>query len=182
MTVIITGPVNYEMVNSFIGAIEESLNRNELLTIYFSSEGGMATCVTPILEILNAHKDLVELVAFDEISSAAFIIFFSATCKKRITSSTISIVHNSFIKSEIDSWGNIKNIYDKKIMESLKYERVFSYKFYKDLGLSEDELLRLKKGEDIIFIYKRLNELLNGKITKQRKSNIIREKQTGGED
>lgn len=169
MVALLEGKVDTNMLKQLIEIVKEARDRNEQTTIYFNSQGGDMTVIDPIVEVLDSHSDIIELVAFCEISSSAFIIFFKTTAPKRIMEDTVGCIHNGYMNVDKDSMGNLKNEYASFLYKELRANSKHVLTFYKNLGVTEVELAQIGSGKDIFINSKRLKEFLNGKTTKQGK-------------
>ena len=138
--------------------------KDESHTIYFSSNGGDLWLVEPIIKMINDNKERLEIIGVREISSSALSIFLGAECKKSITKNTFATWHEPSFSFSVDSLSKPRNrFYEFKKESIIKgFRKDMEYE-YRAWGVTEDEIKRYKKGEDVYFSYERFKELINHK-------------------
>ena len=136
--------------------------KDENHTIYFSSNGGDLWLVEPIIKMVNDNKERLEIIGVREISSSALSIFLGVKCKKSITKNTFATWHDAYFSFEVDSLSKPRNkFYEFKKESIIKGFRKDIEDEYRTWGVTDDELKRYKKGEDVYFGYERFKELIN---------------------
>ena len=136
--------------------------KDENHTIYFSSNGGDLWLVEPIIKMINDNKERLEIIGVHEISSSALSIFLGVKCKKSITKNTFATWHDASFSFSVDSLSKPRNkFYEFKKESIIKGFRKDIEDEYRTWGVTDDELKRYKKGEDVYFGYERFKELIN---------------------
>ena len=136
--------------------------KDENHTIYFSSNGGDLWLVEPIIKMINDNKERLEIIGVREISSSALSIFLGAKCKKSITKNTFATWHEPSFSFSVYSLSKPRNrFYEFKKESIIKGFRKDIEDEYRTWGVTDDELKRYKKGEDVYFGYERFKELIN---------------------
>lgn len=136
--------------------------KDENHTIYFSSNGGDLWLVEPIIKMINDNKERLEIIGVREISSSALSIFLGVKCKKSITKNTFATWHDASFSFSVDSLSKPRNkFYEFKKESIIKGFRKDIEDEYRTWGVTDDELKRYKKGEDVYFGYERFKELIN---------------------
>ena len=136
--------------------------KDENHTIYFSSNGGDLWLVEPIIKMINDNKERLEIIGVSEISSSALSIFLGVKCKKSITKNTFATWHDASFSFSVDSLSKPRNkFYEFKKESIIKGFRKDIEDEYRTWGVTDDELKRYKKGEDVYFGYERFQELIN---------------------
>jgi len=141
----------------------------EHLNILLNSEGGSVGAASMITTIINEHKDITTLIAYQTIASCAFRLFFEVKCPKTINPNTIGMYH-------LTRWGGlniyegnvtINNYYENFVLQEMKNKK-YLIETSKLAGFTEDEYDRILKNEDVWFSYNRLIKMLkhNNKILK----------------
>lgn len=159
----INGKVDTEMLDKFIQLFN---NNADEYTIYFSSTGGSLEDANVIIDLINKNANKVTLIAYFSILSAGFDIFFKTKCKKEILSTAIGMYHLGVV--EIDMSVNGKVAYHSgvaQMKDNVKNQYPKALEFCKSLGFNDTELRKIKKGDDVYFIYDRLIEFMNNQIT-----------------
>ena len=83
-------------------------------------------------------------------------------CKKSITKNTFAIWHDASFSFSVDSLSKPRNkFYEFKKESIIKCFRKDIEDEYRTWGVTDDELKRYKKGEDVYFGYERFKELIN---------------------
>lgn len=166
MIIHLEGTVNSEMVDKLIEHYNklEFINAEtnlETLTIYFKSGGGENASASVIIDLINNNKENTILIAYDQILSNGFKIFFEVICPKRIVPHTIGMYH-------LTSHPNII-IYEGHTLETDPYidfvkanMKGFNYleSVHKLVDFTEKELKDLKSNQDVWITEKRLNQML----------------------
>ena len=134
-------------------------NPKAKMLIYFSSIGGSYTHAELFIEFLNQVKDNVVLVAFHQISSAGFKVFYTFEGEKYIMNHCFAIVHEGTKDVNMRDLSN-KESFDffmtTNIMEEMRVEINGLYRKY----LTNEEMTRVIDGKDVYLNVKRLREIL----------------------
>ena len=129
------------------------------MLIYFSSIGGSYTHAELFIEFLNQVKDNIVLVAFHQISSAGFKVFYTFEGEKYIMNHCFAIVHEGTKDVNMRDLSN-KESFDffmtTNIMEEMRIEINGLYRKY----LTDEEMARVIDGKDVYLNVKRLREIL----------------------
>lgn len=151
--------VSDEMFNKVIIAYN-SLKEEENLEIYLNTTGGEMNTAEAMIDFINQHSANIILIAYGEIYSAGFFIFFKANCERRIISGTMGMCH--LIRTSLEYGEHSKLYYevDRSNMRWLSSQREWTSKFYKKLGMTNKEVKKIDAGKEVYFTTKRLNELL----------------------
>lgn len=153
------GQVSPEMVEKLI----QALNSNEELHIYFCSEGGDLFSEQVIINLLNTYKERILLIGYGSLFSAGFYIFFKADCPTMLLPNTIGVAHQAYNNITLNQRGLPKTKQDKFYSESIKNQYKEGMDFYRELGLTEDEMKTIIDGDDLFVPYKRMLQLWKNK-------------------
>lgn len=159
MIVNIIGEIGNEAFEKLISVYNE-LKEGQTLTIYLHSGGGSVEAMESIIDLITTNKDKTTLIAYGEICSAAFDIFFRSNCERDILRGTTGMAHYTGINVNIISKTKV-NKSDKGYVEWNKIEMAYCLKFYEKLGFNKSELKSIKEGKDVFFQTGRLVEFLN---------------------
>lgn len=154
----IKGKLDFDLLDRFTECVNQE---HEKITIYLNCTGGSANVYEIMNDIINKNPDRFELIAMNGILSAAFMLFFKATCSKRIMMNTIGMIHQG--NQEFTLNDNLKPTYtiDVAWKKRMKKEHLQGIEFVKSIGLNKKELKKYKRGDDVYFQYERLVELFN---------------------
>lgn len=156
---------------SIVGSIEEAsltkllefINQNPEgeLTIYISSWGGCANSMEAMQDVINANSDRITLICNGDLFSAAFILFFSVKCRRIVLDRAIGL-HHHYMLSEINiaSNGEPDDALCRYRLKQLKADRMKEIRFFRSLGMSEEEVAKIERNEDVYFNDKRLRQFL----------------------
>lgn len=155
----INGKVNDEMLDKFIDAYNQ--NADEYI-IYFNSTGGFYEKGKCIIDLINKNASKTKLIAYFNISSSAFEIFFRAKCEREILNCAIGMYHLGTLEFDYNVNGKLAyhcGVAQRKDMIENTYPETIA--FCKQLGFTQSELRKFNKGEDVYFLSSRLQEFLN---------------------
>jgi len=137
------------------------VNENEgAISIYIDSNGGEFPTVQLIRDIINGDPERFTLIAVNAIRSAAFVLFFSVTCKRIILEGTTGAHHLMGRTSRIMSNGVHSDELERFEFKRLKEGNLDEVSFCENIGFNQKELRLFKAGKDVLFSNKRLNDLL----------------------
>jgi len=160
-TFIFYDEIIHATVNELIEKIELVEDSNEHIQILFSSMGGGYNTMNMLIHYIKNSEKYIQLVGSGEISSAGFILFFSCGNNNKILDGSYSVIHLGTRSVETRDLMNNKT-FDNFASKMLLADNKSIIEWYSSLGVTYQELNRLKKGEDIYFDTNRLNEILKG--------------------
>jgi len=149
--------VSVEKVTEIIKLYDEEECK---IKIILNSHGGSYDAANLLLKTINENSWRFEIVAVQQILSAAFTLFFEASCKKEIIKGCIGMWHQVKMTASILQNGKMK---DKETLTSLKhFEEVKGEddQFMLKLGFTEQEISDYHNGEDVWFTSSRMTEFL----------------------
>jgi len=164
-SVVFDGEISYESVGNLVALLDDvkrSISEDEMVTLYFSSNGGEASASMVFIDYLESLSNEVnlEIVGNGILMSAGFDIFYMTKCQnKRILKGTIGMIHESTTgvsSRAIKQNGSMDRF---RIDEEKKANREIN-NWYKKLGITEDELKIIKNGDDLFLGNARLKQLL----------------------
>lgn len=154
----IEGELILEVYEKFIDSFNKiPLDRN--ITVYISSEGGDLWIGEEILDVLNTHKDNIELVVSAQVSSGAFEVAYKFKGKKRVLPGSMSVLHlytDTFKYRELLK----KNSYARWSKDVCLVRVIKEFNKMIETFLTKDEIKRINKGEDLYIHTDRLSEIL----------------------
>lgn len=155
--IIFDGIIDTDGVTHLINQVDLSKNN----TIYFSSSGGDKYLGDVLIDFINKHKTKINLIAFKEISSEGFNIFFSVQCFRGILPWTDAKIHlgSNSINETRELLKEGMN-WSKLTLEQFPIKSNEYIGWLKGLGIEQDELNQILKGGEILLTYEQLNELL----------------------
>jgi len=134
-------------------------NSEAKMLIYFSSVGGSYTHAELFIEFLNQVKENIVMVAYHQISSAGFKVFYSFEGEKYVMNHCFAIVHEGTKEVNARDLNN-KESFDffmtTDIMEEMRVEINRLYSQY----LTDEEMAKVSEGKDIYLNTKRLRKIL----------------------
>jgi len=160
---------------AFVGLIkqiEASKEENEF-TIYFASRGGhydAMECMVHYFDSLAERGKKIKLVAFHELSSAAFILFFSAKVDREILNTAFSVIHLPVLDANSVQIANDEKIFMMK--EHCEKDQVSIIQWFSSLGFSEEELRQVLYFKNVIFDSERLKKIEPHEYKKINKENL----------
>lgn len=158
-TIIFDKEINSDSIRELIKDIEDNIEK--VIIIYFTTSGGNNVDTEILIEMLNGCSADITLVAVWGINSNGFKIFFRVTNIKRVLMPRAhAIVHLSSRSIETMDLLPDADKVDKFLIDGLKQENERLMKFYVDVGLNYDELLKVEEGGEVVLGYDRLKELL----------------------
>lgn len=147
------GIINEELLTKFMDFCNNYLHED--CTVVINSSGGKNNLATVILDIINSNTSKFTLVSAG-CYSAAFYIFYSAKCKRKIIKGSIGMYHKSFAK-DINVDSDSKPVYyeDKCLIDNFKD---IDNSFILNL-LTPKEKKLFQKNDDVYFTFKRMTEI-----------------------
>jgi ATP-dependent protease ClpP protease subunit len=162
MIISLSGEVNKDMLEDLVDAYSDRKKEDEKLVAYFTSEGGDMDAMEAMIDFVNNHKDLVELVFYGEVFSAGMAFFLESSCPKRILPETRGMFHFCMQELTITEGGRPSAGYDAFSAKEMKKAKLRTMESIKGKGLTDKEIREINKGKDVYFSYERMLELLNG--------------------
>lgn len=152
----ITGEVNESMLEKFINIHKESDGKE--VVILFDSEWWYTHIWQQIIEIINDIEDC-KIIAWNEISSSAFDIFFLSKCKKEVTDTCVWMAHLWWFSIHTNpyrkKWLSI-GVKEKNIIHSTKKY----IKFLKRIWVSKQKIKWYKTDYDVSFSAKEMRKMI----------------------
>lgn len=148
--------------NLFIDLIS-NFDYNDYNVIYLNSNGGFTSYIPAFVKFFNENSSKLKLVAFEQISSAAFDIFFKSECDKEILEGTFACLHFSSVYLTINAAGQATTPYDAFMLKTIKKKKDNTISFFKKIGMNENEISHIKNNIDLFVSFDRLKQILNGK-------------------
>jgi len=159
------GEINEDMLQLLIDGYNklEFLGTGELekLIIYFSSGGGENASTTAILNLINRNKDITTFIAYENLLSNGFRLFYAIKCNKELLESTIGMYHLTRNDSMrlYEGLKDQNHSYDAFVKKKLGN---FNYlnSTHELVNFTDEELEGMKNHNDLWFDYKRLKQML----------------------
>ena len=164
MIININEDIGKETVDKLANSINQ-LKSAEKLFIYFASGGGDIEAIEPFIHIINNNIDIIEIVAYGEIKSSEFEIFFKCMCHRILLNNTLGMYHHSKVTVNINENGTPSTKFDHANKVWTKNLRDQTISFCKGIEMTDKEILEIKQGKDVYFQPKRMQELL--KVSQQ---------------
>lgn len=155
MIVNLQGEINSDMVKDLIDFYNQGYDDNE---IYLNSQGGNLSDMVIMIDMINKRKKETVLIGYEQLSSAAFILFYSVECKISIIGDCFGMFHQAYSAFNLNSDGDIKREVDKFHLSLMAIMQDGLNNIIKNLRLSKSEVAKFKKGEDVYFTPQRLVE------------------------
>lgn len=146
----LTGEINDDMVNALIDSYKEP--NLDKLTIYLSSTGGYNTAACVMMDLINKHAKVTEIVATGDLfSNAFFLVIRCCDVPIRYTGSFLGVlVHQSAITA------NTRDLKSKRSGDYLVADQIEilnkEYEGILSKVISPTELRLFKEGEDVMFM------------------------------
>lgn len=152
----------FEKITNFLNEVplEEEIN------IWLSSNGGQSLITEAIRDLFEADER-VTLIAFDTIASSALDLFLTTKCNKRLTPGTNAMYHQTAYpnvkvlrKDKKPMFGNQEPIIEDVSRTEIEADEIISR------ILTDKEIKKYNKGEEIWIGYQRLKEIYDN-LTKK---------------
>lgn len=147
---IINGKIDDELVRNFI-TFFDVIPQDENILIYLSSQGGSETGSSILIDIINSAPERFEIFALKKIFSAAFDLFFLATCKRRIDSKTVGMCHLSYIQCEMMKMGLPYYDQDKAWLKGYPVRKQEAQSMLNSLKVPLNQQKKILNGQDVYF-------------------------------
>lgn len=133
----------------------------ERLTIYFSSNGGENTSTAAIIDLINKNKDITTIIAYENLLSNGFRLFYAVECDRELLDTTIGMYHltrNEGVRlyEGLKDQNHSYDLFVKKKLNNFNYLN----STHKLVEFTEEELQEIKNHNDMWFDYKRLKQML----------------------
>ena len=161
---LLEGPINVQMGNIVSSAYNE---HEEDYLFQLTSEGGTTAICSWIVDLMNLHKESTTLIGCEYLYSAGFDLFFSFKGHRILKEGTTGLVHKAHLEAAHNGNKFVSPVFEAFSKEMKKNRKV---KMYREIGLTEKQIKRYKKGEDVIITYSQMKKLLENDI-KQTRSN-----------
>mgnify|MGYP003424260014 FL=1 len=152
----INGEVDEAMLEKFINIHKESEGKE--IVILFDSIGGYSHIWQQIIEVIDDIENCT-LIAWNEISSSAFDIFFLSKCKKKVVDSCVGMSHLWWFTIHTNpyrkKWLSIRVKEENIINSTNKY-----IKFLKRIWVSKQKIKWYKTDYDVSFSAKELRKMI----------------------
>lgn len=153
---LLNGDVDRTMVEQ---VMEVYASHEEEYVFYLTTEGGDDYLGDIIIDLFNLHEQCTTLIIAGTVQSKGFDIFFKSKCHRSIMVNTFGMAHKLCIDVQYNGNGPIGE-FNQFMSTLLIDDDKKSYEFYKDLGLTKEELDKFAEGKDVLFDYNRMKELL----------------------
>lgn len=156
-----TGELNDENFGLFLEDIQDKKG----FDFWFSSPGGELTVAYAMLAILE--KCEATLIAYGELSSAAFILFLLYKGEKRITPMVEGMMHMGFYFLE-----HRENGYTSEYQEDIRnYRKLRESAFFdskkEEWQLTKKQIADYKKGKDVYIPFEQIQNIINEQSKKK---------------
>lgn len=169
MTYIFDGDIDKKNIREFTEFL--SSFPETAITVYLKSEGGSAALGRVMRHEMEQHEG-VTLIAYEFIASAAFDVFKYFKGERKMVFGTIGMHHRVVMSMMMDEAMEFPYGADSVKIKALKYYATNSDK--SNDFLTEKELKRYNKGDDVYFSPKRMEKIFKGieviKWTKRAKN------------
>lgn len=160
--IVFDSEINHSVIGSYLTGIQRIINQapDAKIVIYFSSSGGSLAHADLLLSYLNSLHNNIILLAFHQISSAAFKVFFEFQGQKDIMDNTYSIIHKgskNILARDLDNADSFDFFMTNKMMPVMNRQ---VNRLYKKVGLSKTELKKIDNGKDLMLHTDRLRKIL----------------------
>ena len=134
-------------------------NTPDNITIVFSSSGGHPALGRVATFILNNNKNRITLIAVNEISSAAFDIFYTFKGLKHLTKGCLGMYHFSSINVPFSANGKPEND-GKATLEKATSDKNDTIKIAKII-MTPKEFTQFKNNQCVFFPFSRMKQIFN---------------------
>lgn len=159
MTINLSGEVESKMLDTLVNAITNA--KTKLVKVYISSPGGETGTAEAIIDLINLHKDKIEVIFYGEVFSAGMIILLALKCPKRILKNTIGMYHFAWQSLDIAEGGKPTDAYSVFSIKELRKAKAQVLAYLKTTPLTDKEIRLIKNGKDAYFSYDRMLEIIN---------------------
>ena len=142
------------LISKFIDFYNEY--QKEPITIILNSAGGIVSYSDFLVDLINNNAKKITITNLG-CYSAAFQLFYKATCKKKMVDGTIGMLHLSYVKDVQISSLN-KPVLKEDIIHIKNLSRYQDVAFAEQF-MNKSEIARFKKCEDVYFSFERMKEI-----------------------
>lgn len=151
--------IDSDFIDKLISFLNDSEGYDKIF--YLSSRGGNVSDMIIAADLINKQGNKIVLIAYNQIASCGFELFFICNCPKIILPDTIGMFHQSTVMVELNEHGKPS---DKEEDAKLVFMQTNMARRTNDLidyiGISSEEENRIRRGEDVWFTTQRLLEFL----------------------
>lgn len=148
---VIKGEINFEAVEVIAGFLN-SLEPDEDARVYLCSDGGSTDARDVLLSMLNCYTQRLTLVAYCEICSAAFELFFLYEGRRELTFGTTGMYHRATRMIQMSSSGKPKNKEQDYLLADLKsHAATTAEHIYAITGMSKSDITKINQEHDVYF-------------------------------
>lgn len=128
--------------------------------IYLSSHGGATSTGEVIVDLVNENAEKTTLIGYDNLFSCGFSIFFMSKCNKYLLNDCVGMYHQSIVPIDMNEFWKPKatDVAKKKYMT--EFMRVSTEQVCFSVGMSDEEIGKIRDGEDVYFYPDRMREFL----------------------
>lgn len=162
MILVLDGEIEAGSLEKLVSAYN-NLEKDDILKIFFSTEGGRMDIAEAIIEIINQNAGRTELSGYSVLASAGFYIFFKSICPRQVLPGTMGMLHLTTWGAEIKE-GLLKTSRAEYIKNNMKKSLDRNIKFLNSIGISERDLELFKNGEDIYYNSETLIKFLKKQV------------------
>lgn len=161
MILYLTDEIDKSWTDRLIDFIDKIPDK-EIGTVYIRSPGGSKYETDIIVSILNSNAGKIKLIGNNHLYSGGFEIFFSFKGERELMKNIIGMYHQGSTPIEVQ-YNNKPTFYSgaNHVKHNKKVLLKETMRFAKSLGFTKRETKRLKRGDDVCFSEKRMNEMLN---------------------
>jgi hypothetical protein len=148
----------FETIDRLTQELESLFTCTDNVNLYLTSQGGDLAAMMYLWDFMENNREKITLVANYSIASAGFFLFVHYTGNRKVLPCTSGMLHNG------EMMMSFRNIKDKHGHEQFYFRKKNKNDEYlitpiKD-KLTQKELKRFYKGEDIYISEERLRELI----------------------
>lgn len=139
------------------------INKSDKKTIgiFIDCQGGCCHKTEAIINIINNNQHRIYLYSNGYLFSNAFYIFFKSSCyKKTLSDNSFGMYHLKRKDFKINQKGNFVYKEDKKEIQQWKENMEKEIIFLRNLGVSEEDIKKIERGEDVYFNKEQLSYFL----------------------
>jgi ATP-dependent protease ClpP protease subunit len=159
------GEINEESFNQFLSNMEEA-EGSESIEFWISSSGGDLHISEAMLDILHRTPN-VELIAYGDLSSAAFILFAQFKGEKRILPYAQSLIHVGTYGINVRSNGMLCK-YQTQVQE---YRKKLDDKFFEEVVstwfLTKEQETDYLEGKDVFLPNEQIQLIIDSQKLKK---------------
>lgn len=148
---------NDEITHKKIQTLIEYINTYEFVNLYFATNGGRLDIMSILIDFLNYRNKLksIRVILFDFIGSAGSLILTQYKGTVYTSGLRAIMLHAPDISANIIR----KDTFQKGMEQLLEDTNNLYYKDLIKLGVTDDEIAQIKKGDDIYLFKKDILKL-----------------------